>query len=242
VTPPVSVGFGELRLEDGPLQFELRRSSRRSIGITVQLGGTVVVTAPYRASMGKIHEALAKNGRWVRRKVKELRDAPAPPPPPRWVEGEFHRYLGREYPLRLFRGEEKGVWLTDHELLVHLPEPGKRDEVRKLVEEWMLDEARALFRHRMENLVRSTPALLLRKTPTLNLRRMTSRWGSCSPKGRILMNTHAVKLALPLVDYILMHELCHLRVPNHSRAFWAYLSECMPDWERRKKALDRQAV
>jgi predicted metal-dependent hydrolase len=106
----------------------------------------------------------------------------------------------------------------------------------------MLGEARALFRHRMEILVRSTPALRLRRAPALNLRRMTSRWGSCSPKGRILMNTYAVKLPLPLVDYILMHELCHLRVPHHRRDFWAHLSECMPDWEKRKKALDRRAV
>jgi predicted metal-dependent hydrolase len=242
VTPPVSEGFGELHLEDGPRRFELRRSSRRSIGITVQLGGTVVVTAPFRAPMGKIQEALEKHGHWVRKKVVELRDAPAPPPPPRWVDGETHRVLGRKYPLRLFKGEEKGVWLTDHELLVHLPDPQRREAVRKLVEEWMLEEARALFRHRMQNLIRATPALQLRKIPALNLRRMKSRWGSCSSRGSILMNTHAIKLPLSLVDYILMHELCHLRIPNHSRAFWAHLTECMPDWQRRKKALDRQVV
>ena len=242
MTPPVSIGFGELHLEDGPLQFELRRSSRRSIGITVQIGGAVVVTAPNRASIRKIHEALEKNGPWVRRKVKELRAAPAPPPPPRWVEGEVHRHLGREYPLRLFRGEAKGVWLTDHELLVHLPDPRKRDDVRKCVEGWMLGEARLLFRFRMESLIRAAPSLGLRRTPALNLRRMTSRWGSCSPNGRILMNTYAIKLPLGLVDYILMHELCHLKVPNHSRAFWDHLSACMPDWEKRKKALDRQVV
>ena len=242
MTPPFTEGFGELSLEDGPLQFELRRSSRRSIGITVQLGGTVVVTAPFRAPMGKIREALEKHGHWVRKKVVELRDAPAPPPPPRWVDGEIHKHLGRRYPLRLFRGEGKGVWLTDHELLVHLPDPWRREAVRKLVEGWMLEEARAVFRHRMQKLIRTTPALHLRGTPTLNLRRMTSRWGSCSPNGRILMNTHAVKLPLNLVDYILMHELCHLRVPNHSRAFWAHLTDCMPDWERRKRALDRQVV
>jgi predicted metal-dependent hydrolase len=192
--------------------------------------------------MRRIHEALQKHAHWVRNKVVELRDAPAPPPPPCWVEGEIHRYLGREYPLRLFEEHERGVWLTDQELLVHLPAPRKRDAVRKLVEEWMREEARGLFRHRMRKLVRSTPALELRGIPTLNLRRMTSRWGSCSPKGRILMNTHAVKLPLSLVDYILMHELCHLKVPNHSRAFWAHLTDCMPDWERRKKALDRQVV
>lgn len=242
MTPPISEGFGELYLEDGPLHFELRRSSRRSIGITVQLGGTVVVTAPLRAPMGKIHEALEKHGRWVRKKVAELRDAPPPPPPPRWVDGELHRYLGRTYPLRILKGERRGVWLTDHELLVYLPDPRRRDAARKLVEGWMLEEARVLFRHRMQNLIRKTPALQLRGIPVLSLRRMSSRWGSCSPKGRILMNTHAIKLPLSLVDYILMHELCHLRVPNHSRVFWRHLTDCMPDWERRKRVLDRQVV
>jgi len=192
--------------------------------------------------MGKIQEALEKHGPWVRKKIAELRNAPLPPPPPRWVDGEIHRHMGRRYPLRLLSGEETGVWLTDHELLVHLPNPRKRDQVRKLVEEWMLEEARVLFRHRMDVLVRSTPALQLRRAPILGLRRMKSRWGSCSPRGRILMNTYAIKLPLGLVDYILMHELCHLRVPNHSRAFWDHLTHCMPDWERRKRALDRQAV
>ena len=201
-----------------------------------------MVTAPHRASMGKIHEALEKHGRWVRKKVAELREAPPPPPPPRWVEGELHRFLGRDYPLRLVEGGGKGVWLTDDDLLVLLPAPGGREAVRRLVEDWMLEEARALFRHRMEGLVRRTPSLGIREVPILGLRRMKSRWGSCSPRGRILMNTCAVKLPLGLVDYILMHELCHLKVPNHSPAFWAHLSDCMPDWPRRKRALDRQGV
>jgi predicted metal-dependent hydrolase len=242
MTRPVSVGFGELTLEDGPLRFELRRSSRRSIGITVQLGGAVVVTAPYRASMRKIHATLQKHGRWVRAKVKELREAPPPPSPPKWIDGERHRFLGREYSLRLLEGENRVVWLTDHELLVHLPDPGKTDGVRKLVERWMRDEGRSLFGNRLDTLIRNTPALELKERPSLDLRRMSSRWGSCSPKGRILMNTLAVKLPLPLVDYILMHELCHLKVPNHSRAFWEHLGACMPDWERRKEALDREVV
>jgi predicted metal-dependent hydrolase len=242
MTRPVSVGFGELTLEDGPLRFELRRSSRRSIGITVQLGGAVVVTAPYRASMRKIHTVLRKHGRWVRGKVKELREAPSPPPPPKWIDGERHRFLGREYSLRLLEGENRIVWLTDHELLVHIPNSGKTDAVRKLVERWMRDEGRALFGNRMDTLIRATPALELRERPSLDLRRMKSRWGSCSPKGRILMNTLAIRLPLPLVDYILMHELCHLKVPNHSREFWEHLGECMPDWERRKEALDREVV
>jgi predicted metal-dependent hydrolase len=232
----------ELVLDDGPLHFELRRSSRRSIGISVQPGGTVVVTAPKRASMGKILETLQEHGAWVRRQVSNLRDAPQPPPTPKWMDGEPHAFLGRAYPLRLIQSEEKGVWRTDEEILVHLPKPSKREMVRKLVEGWEQEEARAVFLHRMDLLIRSTSALELSAVPKLKLRRMKARWGSCSEDGTILMNTHAIKVPLKLVEYILVHELCHLKVPNHSSDFWAHMDRCLPDWKRRKEALDRQAV
>lgn len=243
MTAPISHGFVELVLDDGPLHFELRRSSRRSIGITVQLGGDVVVTAPKRASMGKIYETLQEHCSWLRRQIVNLRDAPLPPPPPKWTDGEPHPFLGKAYPLRLIQSDEKGVWRTDSEILVHLPTPGKRERVRRLVEGWIQEEARAVFSHRMGVILRTTPALEVRVVPTLKLRRMKARWGSCSPEeGTILMNTHAIKVPLKLVDYILVHELCHLKVPNHSAEFWAHMDRCMPDWKRRKDALDRQAV
>jgi predicted metal-dependent hydrolase len=242
VTAPISYGFVELVLDDGPLHFELRRSSRRSIGISVHPGGAVVVTAPKRASMGKIYETLQEHGSWVRQQVSSFRNVPSPPPPPKWIDGEPYPFLGKAYPLRLIQAEEKGVWRTDHEILVHLPHPSRKKMVRDLVKGWEQEEARAVFQHRMNLLIRDTPALDVRVTPVLKLRRMKARWGSCSPDGTILMNTHAIKVPLRLVEYILVHELCHLKVPNHSAEFWAYLDRCMPDWKRRKDALDRQIV
>ncbi len=241
VTPPVSMGSITLRLQDGPIRFELRRSSRRTIGITVEMGGEVVVTAPRRASLEKIHETLTRHRAWLRRQVIKLRAVP-PPRPPTWADGEPQRILGRDYPLRVVPGSRKSVRRTLDSLRVELPDPGNREAVRKLVEGWYLEEARELFHRRMAELIWRTPALGLKRPPHLGLRRMTRRWGSCSPKGRILMNTHAVKLPQRLVDYILMHELCHLRVPNHSRAFWTLLGQCMPDWKRRKTELDAEVL
>ncbi len=200
----------------------------------------MVVTAPQRAPMGRIRRTLAKNEEWVRRQVDKLREAPLPLPPPRWVDGELHPFLGRAYPLRLLDGDAPTVWRTDEEIQVYLPSPHRNRTVQKVVDAWYREEARAFFLTRMKALVRATPALGVRRMPELKLRRMKARWGSCSPDGRILMNTHAIKLPPRLVDYILMHELCHLRVPNHSADFWAHLGRCMPDWERRKTALDRR--
>ena len=239
--PPVSLGLCTLRPQDGPVRFELRRSSRRTIGITVEMGGRVVVTAPRRASMEKIHEALERHRGWLRGQVTKLRATP-PPRPPSWIEGEPQRFLGKDYPLSLILGPRKSVRRTLENLRVELPDPRDREAVRKLVERWYLEEARSLFHRRMEELVGRTPALGLKALPQLRLRRMTRRWGSCSPRGGILMNTHAVKLPQRLVDYILMHELCHVRIPNHGRRFWALLTECMPDWRKRKEELDAEVL
>ena len=160
----------------------------------------MVVTAPQRASMGRILETLQEHAAWVRRQVIKLREVPPHPPPPRWTDGEPHAFLGRAYPLRLIQGEERGVWRTDHEILVHLPNPSRKKVVKGLVEGWEQEEARALFRHRMDLLIRTTPALEVRVKPILKLRRMKARWGSCSPEGTILMNTHAIKVPLKLVQ------------------------------------------
>jgi hypothetical protein len=205
------------------------------------MGGRVVVTAPRRASLEKVREALERHRSWLRGQVAKLEAIPVPPPPS-WCDGEPQRYLGRDYPLRLVAGPGRSVRRTLDTLRVELPDPRDREMVRRLVEGWLLEEARELFHRRMEELVGRTPALALRGPPPLALRRMTRRWGSCSPKGRILMNTHAIKLPQRLVDYILMHELCHVRIPNHGRGFWNLLSQCMPDWKKRKEELDAEVL
>ncbi len=191
--------------------------------------------------MEKVREALERHRSWLRGQVAKLRAMPAPRPPS-WTDGEPQRFLGRDFDLRVVAGPRKSVRRTLDSLRVELPDPRDRASVRKLVEGWYLEEARHLFSRRMEELVWRTPALGVKELPFLSLRRMTRRWGSCSPRGRILMNTHAVKLPQRLVDYILMHELCHVRVPNHGRRFWALLTECMPDWKKRKEELDAEVL
>jgi predicted metal-dependent hydrolase len=100
------------------------------------------------------------------------------------------------------------------------------------MERWFLEHARETFGRRLDALVRNASRLRLAEAPPLLVRKLRTRWGSCSPQGRILMNVEAVRLPLPCIDYLLLHELCHLRVPNHGARFWRLLDACMPDWER----------
>ena len=107
---------------------------------------------------------------------------------------------------------------------------------------WYRTRARETFERRMQRLIDRTPALRLTEPPPLIVRTIRTRWGSCSPSGRILMNVESVKLPIGCLDYVLMHELCHLRHNDHSRKFWRHLDRCMPGWERWRRKLDRVEI
>lgn len=233
------VDFGE---SEGSLEYQLRRSDRKTLGIAIEPGGRVVATAPADASLERIEAALRRRRRWIRDQLRHLAQLPPPPQPREWVAGETHRYLGRQYRLKLLSGSQREVKLVGRHFRVVLPDPGDQDAVRRLMERWYLDHARTTFQRRLEGLLRETPVLRLREPPPLLVRWLKKRWGSCSPEGRILMNVEAVKLPIGGIDYLLMHELCHLRVPNHGPDFWRLLGRCMPDWERWRKRVERAEV
>lgn len=239
---PVDVGEHEVSLGGEVRRYRLRRSARRTLAITVEPGGALVVTAPEGASMAQVETALRRRREWVRRRTREVAALPPPPLPRAWVSGETHRYLGRQYRLRLATGAPSTVRLSGKWFLVTVPEPGNPTQVRRAMERWYLVHARETFARRMEALVRGTPLLGLLEVPPLIVRRLEKRWGSCSAGGRILMNVDAVKLPVGCVDYLLLHELCHLREPHHGAAFWRLLDACMPDWERWRRRLDEVEV
>lgn len=237
MTRPVEVGRRVIVLGGEAREYRLLRSSRRTLGITVEPGGTIAVTAPEGASLERIEAILQRRREWLVRRTREASLFPPPPAPREWVSGETHRYLGRQYRLKVSRGQQSEVRLTGRYFRVTVPEPANPVQVKRLVERWYLEHARLTFARRMTDLVRARPRLRLREAPPLIVRRLRTRWGSCSLEGRILMNVEAVRLPVGCIDYLLMHELCHLRVPHHGAGFWRLLDACMPDWERWRERL-----
>jgi predicted metal-dependent hydrolase len=239
---PVDAGEHEVMIGGEARRYRLRRSARRTLAITVEPGGDLVVTAPLAASMAQVEAVLQRRREWIRRRTREVAALPPPSPPREWSSGETHRYLGRQYRLRLVSGTPSGVRLSGKWFMVTVPEPREPTQVRDAMQRWYRAHARELFTRRMEALVRTTPLLALTDVPPLIVRRLEKRWGSCSAEGRILMNLDAVKLPVGCVDYLLLHELCHLRAPHHGAAFWRLLDACMPDWERWRKRLDEVEI
>lgn len=218
--------------------YSLRRSSRRTLAITVEPDGSLVVTAPNHASVAQVETVLIRRREWIGRRTRQAALLPPPPLPRDWVNGETHRYLGRQYRLRIVPGAPISVRLSGRWFLVTVPTPKDPEQVRQAMLQWYQVHARELLARRMAALIGRTPLLRLTESPPLIVRRMEKRWGSCTASGRILMNVDAIKLPVGCVDYLLLHELCHLRRPHHKAAFWRLVDACMPDWERWRRRLN----
>ncbi len=121
---------------------------------------------------------------------------------------------------------------------VMTPDPDNTQKVKELLDAWYKEHARTIFSRRLEECYILTKKLNV-PFPHIKLRKMSKRWGSCSKSGDILLNTALVKASLYCIDYVIMHELCHLKVHTHNSGYFKLLSKYMPDWEKRKDRLEK---
>jgi predicted metal-dependent hydrolase len=231
-----------LGADENTLSYTLRRTGRRrTIGIIVEPDSRVVVLAPVAAELHRVEQIVRRRLPWIRRQRRSFEALPPPPLPRQWVAGETHRYLGRQYRLKLFAGSERSVRLVGGYFLVTLPNPANRAAVRRLVEGWYLRHAKALLSDRVGSVMASTTWLDIRIPPT-TIRLLRRHWASTTRSGHISFNVDLVKLSLPCIDYVIAHELVHLVVPNHGPPFWRMLGRVMPDWRRWRERLVRAEV
>jgi len=226
------VSFGSERIE-----FRLRRSRRTTLAITVQPNMSVLVTAPHSADIETVKAKVRKRAVWIRRQRRFFAHYLPPVPPRRYVSGETHRYLGRQFRLKVVEAAKGSVKLKGRFIWVETPHPANTERVRQLVGAWYLENARAAF---ARSLAACLPGLhgRVNGTPRLQLRWMPKRWGSRSRSGIIFLNPELVRAPASCIDYVVTHELCHLVHGHHGKEFFFLLRKTMPDWENRKARLE----
>jgi predicted metal-dependent hydrolase len=220
------------------IPFHIQFRERKHLAITVHPEMILEVTAPKGTDQDKVLARVEKRARWIARQWRFFEQYRPPQPERRFVSGETHVYLGRQYRLKVQMGLPEGVKLIGQFLYVLTVDPKDGERVSNLLEEWYRTHAQRVFAHRLQGCLETVRSLRLTKTPNMVIRKMTKRWGSCTKTGNILLNLDLVKVPVHCIDYVIVHELCHLKAHNHGKEFYRLLATCMPDWEARKKRLE----
>lgn len=222
--------------------FSVERSQRSTLEIAVQPDGRVEVIAPIDATQEAIVARVQKRGRWVLAQQAYFAQFLPRTPPRRWAPGETHLYLGRQYRLRVVPGtaaEQQTVKLVRGFITVSGVEFEDAATIERLVTAWYRQRAELALRRRLALCLTLFHPTEPFAPASVQLRTMRTHWGSMSPRGRLSLNPDLVRAPVDAIDYVIVHELCHRAVPNHSREFYALLAQVMPDWERRKLRLER---
>ena len=231
--PAHSVLFG-----DTEISFSLNYVDRKTLAIHVYPDGHVGVDAPLTTDIDKVYGKVKKRASWILKQQRQFESYPAPLPERRYVSGETHRYLGRQYRLKVIEGLEEAVKMTRGMLLVETHNSEDRLRVQRLVQTWYRSKALIMFAERYAQCVKSVERLGIYHDKGFQLRYMSKRWGSCTGKGTITLNPELIAAPKDCIDYVITHELCHLKEHNHSQAFYRLLTLALKDWELRRKRLN----
>ena len=222
------------------LPLDLGFSARRTLGISVTPDLRVVVQAPSGSEPAAVEARVKRRADWVIRQVRYFEQFQPMPIPREYVSGESHLYLGRQYRLKVRRGPAE-VKLLAGCFWVTLRPPFPALLIERLLYGWYRARAEAVFARRLQRVLSEMPELRKGEL-AYSVRRMRTRWGSCSPDGRLTFNIELVKAPLSCVDYVLVHELAHRLIPNHGRAFYGLLRRCLPDWRERRERLNHVGI
>lgn len=242
----------ELRLGEHLVAYELRRAKRSSIGFTISEEG-LRVSAPKWVPLRDIHSALQERQVWILRKLQEQRERAKRLQSNKieWRDGTSIPYLGEPMVVVLdprAAGEPGGALLSSGQapqqpelvsgltLHVGLPQHASVEQIRDTVQSWLKRQARALFLLRCQHFAGQ---LGVRMTK-LSLSSAQTRWGSASADGSIRLNWRLIHFAVSTIDYVVVHELAHLREMNHSPRFWDVVRSVVPDYQNLRGSLHNE--
>jgi len=208
------------------------------VSIRVLPDASVEVKAPRHTTPKKIIEVMAKRARWVVRHIEQMRQHRSLILPREYISGETHFYLGRRYMLKVVQSDIDRVKLIRGSFMIECGE-AHVEYVKALLDSWYKEHARQVFERRL--IVVAANIEWLNQTPPISVRHMKKQWGSCSSLGRISLNWNLVKAPMECIDYVITHELCHLREHNHSKKFYALLDRYALGWKPIKTKLDGMA-
>lgn len=223
------------------IQYDLTFAPRKTLAISVHPDLHVTVCAPTDAALDDVAATVRRRAPWILRRQREFTYHQPHIPPRQYRSGETHRYLGRQYRLQVNEAEREQVKLTRGYLQVATANPADTAQVQQLLNTWYRKQAQRILPEQLNTLLPRFQQHSLAE-PHLVIKPLTARWGSCTQAGTITLNLKLMQVPKPYIDYVIVHELCHLVEYNHSPRFYALLDYIMPDWRTRRQGLNHCEV
>ena len=217
------------------LKVKVLRSSRKTSALHI-VGNELQIRVPNRIRDRNIVEILETKERWIRNKSIQLQNQPLTKER-EYISGESFPLFGRYLKLNVLEGGKVGTKLIDDYLIttVRSSEIGelRKSRIKTYIEKWYIKEA---YKRLEEKVIKYSQ--IIRVSPReMKVRNYKTRWGSCDKKGRLTFNFHLIKAPHPIVDYVVIHELCHMIQPNHSKFFWNEVAKFDPSFKNHKNWL-----
>jgi len=220
------------------LEYRIVYSKRRTIGISVHPDSTVYVRVPYMTSMKTINRIVSEKYVWAKKHRDNYRNLNNSGLKRSYTNGEKHFFKGHESVIKLVSSTRIYVRFVDSSIEIGVDKNYSQEVIRKILYAGYKFEAGKYFPQLLEKVLTEHQSQNFKPT-NLVIRTMKRRWGSCSNKGVITLSTELIKLSDLYIEYVILHELCHLRHHNHGPLFYQLLSEVFPDWKNVRKELRR---
>jgi len=228
----------EIKFGSRRIGYQLHFSQRKTLGITVDPELKVIVKAPINTAIRKVEEKLRKRAPWIIRQQNYFLSFHPKTPPKKFVKGETHLYMGRQLRLNIKSGKKNSVKYKGRYIEVSAKDKSK---VKSLVLQWYREHAKRKFPEIAEPLINQFKRYNVEPSG-LYIKEMAKRWGSCTPNGKIILNPELIKAPKPCIEYVIIHELCHLVHRSHTKKFFQLQAKEMNDWIKWKDKLERIMV
>ncbi|MBI5779325.1 MAG: M48 family metallopeptidase [Planctomycetes bacterium] len=204
------------------------RSGRRSVALVIAPDATLVVRAPLAAPLAYIEDIVRRKSGWVRKKIAELKSRPQPTPK-QFITGEKFLYLGQAYKLYVVDNQNAPLFFSQAFFL----SSSYQSKAKRIFLKWYWEQARGKLQERADFYAGQTGL----KYRRLRINNAQTRWGSCSRAGNLNFSWRLIMAPLPVLDYLVTHEICHLAHPNHSQRFWNKVAGLCPEYQQHRKWL-----
>lgn len=230
-------------IENKKIYLDINYSPRRikNISIKINNNGLLIVNSPRNIKKTEVLNVLNQNSNWIIKKINDIEIKKSLIKKLNYVDGENHLFLGEELAINIF--ENKNIdykIIKDNNKIFIFSSNVEKNNIKYLLNKWYLNQANDIFKIRFEKALTNT--YWVEKRPVLSIKYMKSQWGSCSSSGKISLNAHLIKAPIECIDYVIYHELCHIKEQNHSRKFYDLLEEVFPKWNDYKIILNKNSV